>query len=246
MTNTPREVDLILASRGLSLSEQRCLRLLSDTGEVIFRTAASGSSGQPSYGNLVGFLRYLVGKLREHNLGGVAGSYADAIQRCTTEQDFGGCGFNEGDELSPENESEIVFFCSAYLEAMKSAARAKLVASVQTTRPKGRRGMTMAEKIFAMHDISRRGFVAPGDIIQVDIDWIIASELSWKVIKPSYQINAIHSLSIKLIQKHTANRAWKGFTTVWENQAYFAMTDSGWLEIIASSLDCMMYPMLEL
>jgi homoaconitase/3-isopropylmalate dehydratase large subunit len=41
--------------------------------------------------------------------------------------------------------------------------------------------MTMAEKIFAMHDVSRRGFVKPGDIIQVDIDWVLASELSWQV-----------------------------------------------------------------
>jgi hypothetical protein len=41
--------------------------------------------------------------------------------------------------------------------------------------------MTMTEKILAMHDVSRRGFVRPGDIIQVDVDWVIASELSWKV-----------------------------------------------------------------
>ena len=187
MTNTPCEIQLTVAGIEPSPSEQKCLLFLKDTGAVIFRTTASRQSDQPEYGNLVGFLRYLVGKLREHGLEGLAGSYAEAIQRCTTDPDFGGCGFDESYELSPEDESEIVFFCSAYLEAMKSAARARLAPSVQTFRPKGRRGMTMAEKIFAMHDISRRGFVSPGDIIQVDVDWIIASELSWKVTKPFVQ-----------------------------------------------------------
>jgi homoaconitase/3-isopropylmalate dehydratase large subunit len=45
--------------------------------------------------------------------------------------------------------------------------------------------MTMAEKIFSMHDVSRRGFVRPGDIIQVEVDWILASEITWKVKNPT-------------------------------------------------------------
>jgi hypothetical protein len=48
-------------------------------------------------------------------------------------------------------------------------------------RPKERRGMTTSEKIFAAHDIERKGEVKPGDMIRVDVDWIMASELSWSV-----------------------------------------------------------------
>jgi hypothetical protein len=204
MMNKSREIQLTLASNEPSSSEQKCLSLLRDTGLVGFKTVAGGQSDQPSYGNLVGFLRYLVDKLREHGLEELAESYAEAIQQCTTEPDFGGCGFDESSKLSSEDESEVVFFCSAYMEAMKSAARARLAPSVQTFRPKGRRGMTMAEKIFAMHDISHRGFVVPGDIIQVDVDWIIASELSWKVKTPCSGILQSILLSNRLIRPATA------------------------------------------
>lgn len=32
-----------------------------------------------------------------------------------------------------------------------------------------------------MHDLNQKGFVAPGDIIRVRVDWILASEVSWAV-----------------------------------------------------------------
>ena len=50
--------------------------------------------------------------------------------------------------------------------------------------------MTLSEKIFAAHDIERKGEVKPGDMIRVDVDWIIASELSWSVSIPrgSYHV----------------------------------------------------------
>ena len=41
--------------------------------------------------------------------------------------------------------------------------------------------MTMAEKILAMHDTTRRGFVKQGDTVLLDVDWIMASEIAWKV-----------------------------------------------------------------
>jgi hypothetical protein len=41
--------------------------------------------------------------------------------------------------------------------------------------------MTLAEKVYAAHDIDQKGEVKPGDVIRVDVDWILASELSWKV-----------------------------------------------------------------
>lgn len=41
--------------------------------------------------------------------------------------------------------------------------------------------MTLSEKIFAAHDIEQRGELKPGDMIRVDVDWIMASEISWSV-----------------------------------------------------------------
>ena len=41
--------------------------------------------------------------------------------------------------------------------------------------------MTLGEKIFAAHDVERRGVLKPGDMVRVDVDFVIASELSWTV-----------------------------------------------------------------
>ena len=41
--------------------------------------------------------------------------------------------------------------------------------------------MTLGEKIFAAHDVERRGVLKPGDMVRVDVDFVIASELSWMV-----------------------------------------------------------------
>ena len=46
--------------------------------------------------------------------------------------------------------------------------------------------MTLAEKIFAAHDVARRGEVQPGDVIRLDVDWVIASELSWYGMEKTY------------------------------------------------------------
>lgn len=41
--------------------------------------------------------------------------------------------------------------------------------------------MTLAEKIFAFHDVESKGYVHPGETIRVSIDWVMASEASWSV-----------------------------------------------------------------
>jgi hypothetical protein len=83
--------------------------------------------------------------------------------------------------LTEREADDVVILCEAFIEALKSEKRAQRDCKPLNHRPKGRPGMTMTEKIFAMHDISRKGFVRPGNVIQVDVDWIMASELSWGV-----------------------------------------------------------------
>jgi hypothetical protein len=46
--------------------------------------------------------------------------------------------------------------------------------------------MTLGEKILAHHAINGKGWVAPGDCIRVDVDWVIASDASWKVIQYTF------------------------------------------------------------
>lgn len=176
-------VHLIVSAKALSSSEWKCLYLLEDaaTLKIEFENHLIPELGNR---NLVGFLSHVAERLHHQGvrqLNCLADAYLEVVQRCISHADFGGYGLSQDTELSSDQEAEVLFLCSAYLEAVKSAARTQLGPAVQGFRPQGRRGMTMTEKILAMHDVSRRGFVRPGDLIQVDVDWVIASELSWKV-----------------------------------------------------------------
>ncbi|EED15868.1 aconitase, mitochondrial, putative [Talaromyces stipitatus ATCC 10500] len=184
-----RTLRLDISRAALSQSERKCLSLLEDTGQLKFIFPDTLLT-ESNYANLVGFLNYVASNLRTQGAGqldSLADAYSEVVHRCTSHTDFGGYGFDQDStELSVEQEGEIVFLCSAYLEAVKSAARARCGPAVQSFRPRGRPGMTMTEKILAMHDVSRKGFVRPGDIIQVDVDWVIASELAWKGMEGVY------------------------------------------------------------
>lgn len=111
-----------------------------------------------------------------------AAAFRDVRELATLSTDFGGLGLGLlCDDLSQQDTSELLFLISAHLEAVNSAERARSPSHPLSCRPQERRGMTLAEKIFAAHDIDQRGEVRPGDVIRVDVDWILASELSWKV-----------------------------------------------------------------
>ena len=87
-----------------------------------------------------------------------------------------------------ENEiGEVLFFVSAYMEALNYQDRRSAVTSALMSRPPGRRGMTLSEKILAAHDVARKGEVRPGDVIRLDVDWVIASELSWAGMEKTYE-----------------------------------------------------------
>lgn len=105
----------------------------------------------------------------------------DVFSLSTLPIDFGGLGYSLDAELGAKEEAEVLFLVSAWLESLNSADRSKSPATPLLGRPKGRRGMTLSEKIFAAHDIARTGEVKPGDVVRVDVDWIMASELSWAV-----------------------------------------------------------------
>jgi len=111
----------------------------------------------------------------------------DAHEHCTTETDFGGLGLPEDGLLDYSQAKEVLFYASAYLEALNYQDRSATKPSPLHKRPPGRRGMTLAEKIFAAHDVSGRGEVKPGDVIRLDIDWVIASELSWSGMEQTYK-----------------------------------------------------------
>lgn len=110
-----------------------------------------------------------------------AEALSDVYAICTLSTDFGGLGHDPNARLGQEEETEVLFLVSAWLEALNSEDRSKSPTEHLSTRPEGRRPMTLSEKIFAAHDVDRKGEVKPGDVVRVNVDWIMASELSWFV-----------------------------------------------------------------
>lgn len=131
--------------------------------------------------NLLQNLKIAQDTLRDYGHFREADALTDVLINCAQLPELGGLGLTEHTDLTEEQDLEVLFLVSAWWEALNSADRAKAFPTPLRTRPEGRRGMTLSEKIFSLHDIDQRGSVAPGDLIRVDVDWVIASEASWAV-----------------------------------------------------------------
>ena len=114
-------------------------------------------------------------------------SMQDFLRHCITPQDFGGLGYSMGDILGDSEISQVLFFVSAYLESLNYQDRQSSPVPSLDVRPAGHRGMSLPEKIFAAHDVARKGEVRPGDVIRLDTDWVIASELSLYGMERTYE-----------------------------------------------------------
>ncbi|GIJ90458.1 hypothetical protein Asppvi_009413 [Aspergillus pseudoviridinutans] len=156
------------------LEQTRHIRL-DDTSSKI--ASAIGQLSQIRY--VIEILRSL-GHVRESS------ALADVLRVCTQPRDLGGLGLEDASDLTAQQESEVLFLASAWLEALNSEDRSRSMLAPLPSRPPGRRGMTLSEKIFALHDVAHRGWVAPGDLIRVDVDWVIASEASWAGMEATY------------------------------------------------------------
>lgn len=151
----------------------------------------------------------------------------DVVEICRQPVELGGLGLTENSVLTPKQASEILLLTSACLEALNSADHAKSLPEPLVHRPSGRRGMTLSEKIFAMDDMEQKGFVAPGGLIRIHVDWVIASEASWAV---RSQLDP----HIKCLQDLTwiVKRELKELTIALESQGSFEMIVSGLLGIM--------------
>ncbi|KAI1349419.1 hypothetical protein F5Y01DRAFT_327484 [Xylaria sp. FL0043] len=181
-------VKIPIRADSLTAAEQNCLSNLHAAKPLTFKFEATN---QEEYkrpdSNLIGFLELIESCIAPHDsLKELCVAVRSAIQSCLLPSDFGGMELTTSTPLSAEVEAQIVFLLSTYLEAAKSAERSRHEPRPLSERPPGRRPMTMAEKIFAAHDVSRKGWVKAGEVIQVDVDWILASELSWAGMKKVY------------------------------------------------------------
>ena len=107
-------------------------------------------------------------------------------RKCVSPRNFGGLGLDDASESDHQQRREVLFLCEAWLESLNAVDRASHRPPPLASRPEGRGGMTLTEKIFALHDVGQSGAVKPGQVIRIAVDWIMASELSWGGMKKVY------------------------------------------------------------
>ena len=182
-------------------SRQKLAELLKETRRIDIGDVGGRCSRQASHGlarltviigttfsgKLLLYVKDLSYNLNSRHHPREAEAFQDVIRHCITSPDFGGLGYSMNDSLNDTEISEVLFFASAYLESLNYQDRQSHPSSALDFRPRGRRGMTLSEKIFATHDIARKGEVQPGDLIRLDVDWVIASELSWYGMENTYE-----------------------------------------------------------
>lgn len=172
----------------VSSSTGKLLKLLEDGCDIKFKLVTENDQNQNSLPDqaLPKQLQSLSSSLARGGYFKEAEVLQDVHSHVGSPTDFGGLGLDTAQQTTPEQDAEILFLVSAYLQALSSVERSKKPAPLLRERPAGRRGMTLSEKIFAAHDIERRGWVKPGDVLVVQIDWIMASELSWHGMEKTY------------------------------------------------------------
>ncbi|KAI0425598.1 hypothetical protein F5Y09DRAFT_94947 [Xylaria sp. FL1042] len=181
-------VQIPVLADSLTAAEQNCLSTIHAAESITFKFEAfEQGEYKKSDSNLIGFLKLIESCIASYDsLQELCVAIRSAIQSCLLPSDFGGMELTTSMALSAEVEAQIQFLLSTYLEAAKSAERSRHEPRPLSERPLGRRPMSMAEKIFAAHDVSRKGWVKAGEVIQVAVDWVLASELSWAGMKKVY------------------------------------------------------------
>ncbi|CAG8534300.1 6672_t:CDS:2 [Cetraspora pellucida] len=136
-------------------------------------------------------LRYSLNLPRE------AKSVEDAVRKVLDGEEFGGYSYRTKDLGGTYTTSQIgdkvIEVLETYLEGLNAEDRTSSITPVRElllTRPSGRRGMTLCEKIIthAAIGLPPPGHVKPGDMICVSVDWTLASELTWKGMEKTFDV----------------------------------------------------------
>ena len=116
-----------------------------------------------------------------------ADSIRIARDQCLESKVHGGLGLDlETMNVSGGNDDihkSLLFEIEVWLEALNSEDRARVLRPSITSKPAGRRSMTLSEKILAHHAVTALPAEGPrvDDTVRVSVDWIISSELAWEV-----------------------------------------------------------------
>ncbi|PVV00542.1 hypothetical protein BB560_005075 [Smittium megazygosporum] len=130
-------------------------------------------------------LRYSLNREAEAN------AVEQAVRKVLDDDELNGFGLRTPDLGGSNTTSEVG---DAVVKALRSLLKGLNVADSQppqhliAVRPEGRRGMTISEKIIYHHAIGLKPGqnIKPGDMVCVNVDWTIASELTWVGMDKTY------------------------------------------------------------
>lgn len=127
---------------------------------------------------IVGAL-FAIGRPRE------AETLDHVLYLCSEDRELGGYSISSTQPLTDSDREKITFLIDSWLYAAAQEAANEgtgtsfgISVSIQMRQP-----MTLSEKIFAHHMLpgNLSTGVKAGDVIRVNVDWILASEVSWMV-----------------------------------------------------------------
>ena len=118
-----------------------------------------------------------------------AATIDQVIEKVLDKKSFGGLGLSEDATVHTADVVTILDLTEAWLESLNAQDKAQNMHSTIEVRSEKTRPMNLAQKIFAYHAIGGCPIegLATGDVIRVDIDWILASELSWTGMLSTYE-----------------------------------------------------------
>lgn len=110
------------------------------------------------------------------------------VDLCNADVEVGGLGFRDRRwrDFPPEDLRRILDLTESWLLTI-SSLKTPIPKLALPQKPVNRKPMTLTSKILAHHAIScaQTSHVAVGEVLRVNIDWVIASELSWVGMKRS-------------------------------------------------------------
>ena len=139
----------------------------------------------------------LAAVLRDSHKHAEASALSGALERFNESTQYGGLGLASRTTFTEHERSEMLFLIEATMEAINSDEKSRRLPDTVAGRAESAKPMTLAQKIFARHTIGgcpKQG-IAVADTLRVAVDWIMASELSFKVTGCPFQAASLFHCS---------------------------------------------------
>ncbi|EME87013.1 uncharacterized protein MYCFIDRAFT_194909 [Pseudocercospora fijiensis CIRAD86] len=131
-------------------------------------------------------------RLRSSKNDSLAQALEDTLTKLSDQPSFGGLGVQDHDDVPVTVYNEIIHWTTAYLQSVESKQNARdFMSTTRAHAARPTRPMTLAQKIFTQHALSGvppdSNSLAQGDVITAGLDWVIASELSWRAMAQTHE-----------------------------------------------------------